>query len=282
MSLIERTLGKVRKSGVGRDMPVTARRAPLQPPVSRVVADPQLRVTREMRQQLGLELPDEHVHQRASEYRQIKRQVVAEIRSNPDDRVVIVTSALAGEGKSFTSANLARSLAMEPDYTVLLVDGDAVKPALSRALQITHRPGLMNALGDASCDVNSLILTTDIEGLSVLPAGSSSENATEYFGSERMRLILAALQSVPNRIVLIDSLPLLLTTEARVLMPLASQVLLVVRAESTPQAAVQQALNLIGETGNVKLVLNASVRTRLSRYFGYDYGFDYDYSTQGK
>jgi protein-tyrosine kinase len=282
VSLIERALGKARDADAGRNRPTTSRRLPLKTSASRAVADPQLRVTREMRQQLGLEILHELAHQRTSEYRNLKRQIIAEIRANPTDRIVVVTSALAGDGKSFTSANLARSLASEPDFSVLLIDGDAVNPHISRAFQIANRPGLINALVDANCDINSLILTTDIEGLSVLPAGSANENATEYFASERMGFLLETLKAVPNRIVVIDSLPLLVTTESRVLVPLASQVLLVVRAESTSQSAVQQALKLIGDPRHVKVVLNAAVRTRLSRYFGYDYGFDYDYSPQEK
>jgi protein-tyrosine kinase len=91
-----------------------------------------------------------------------------------------------------------------------------------------------------------------------------------------MREILHTLQLVPNRIIVIDSLPLLLTTESRALLPLAAQVLLVVRAESTPQAAVRKALGLVGENVNVKIVLNAIARTRLSRFVGYEYGYDYD------
>jgi receptor protein-tyrosine kinase len=93
-----------------------------------------------------------------------------------------------------------------------------------------------------------------------------------------MRQVLDQLLSVPNRIVVIDSLPLLQTTEARALTPLASQLLLVVRAESTPQVAVKQALELISPEANVKVVLNAVVRSRLTRYLGYGYGYDYDYS----
>jgi protein-tyrosine kinase len=137
---------------------------------------------------------------------------------------------------------------------------------------------LMNALADDSIDIESLVVTTDIEGLSVLPAGSASDHATEYFASDRMRAVIDRLAAVPNRIIVIDSLPLLLTTEVRALIPLASQVLLVVRAESTPQAAVHQAVGLIGEDVNLKVVLNAVVRTPLSQYLGYGQGFDYNYA----
>lgn len=283
MSLVERALGKMRQSTATPDAGATSVSRPvLQPPASRMAAEPQLRLTPQILSGLGLMAPPEQEYQRASEYRHIKRRVVAEIRDDPANRVVLVTSALAGEGKSFTAANLARSLALEPDYTVLLVDADTIKPQVSRALGMMDRVGLMNALADETCDPEALVVTTDIEGLSVLPTGSISEHADEYFASARMRRVLERLLAVPNRIVIIDSLPLLLTTEARALLPLAAQLLLVVRAESTPRAAVGQALALVGEEANVKLVLNAVVRTPMSRYLGYGYGFEYDYAARKK
>ncbi len=248
----------------------------MREPVPRVAAEPQLRMTAEIQERPGLVARPEQQHQHTSEYRHIKRQVVAEIRENPDERIVLVASALAGEGKSFTSANLARSMALEPDFTVLLVDADVHKPKLTTALGLTGRKGLIDALVDPGMDPESQVQTTDIEGLSVLPAGTPHPNATEYFASERMRGVLDRLLSVPNRIVVIDSLPLLLTTEARALTPHAHQLLMVVRAESTPQAAVKQALALVGDSVQVKLILNAVVTTHVSRYLGY--GFDYQYS----
>lgn len=283
MSLVEKALGKLRESGGTPDTAATgvlrAERSAITPalPVGREVAEPQLRLSGAMLQRLGLVAPPEQEHQRTSEYRQIKRQVVAEIRENPSERVVLVASALAGEGKSFTSANLARSLALEPDFSVLLIDADVIKPALTRSFGLQGSPGLTDALADGGIDPESLVVTTDIEGLSVMPAGSPHEHATEYFASERMREVLVRLLAVPQRIVVIDTLPLLLTTEARSLVPHASQLLLVVRAESTPQSAVRQALAVIGEEANVKFVLNAVIRTPVSRYLGYGYGFDYNY-----
>lgn len=277
MSLIERALGKARDGTKSNRPAPLAQRPVVSSNTQRLPAIPQLELTPEIQARLGLSAPPEQQHQRASEYRHIKRRVLADM-GNAKNRIVLVASALAGEGKSFTSANLARSLAMEPDYTVLLVDADVVKPALSHSMEVQEKPGLMNALIDPSVDPESLVLTTNIEGLSVLPAGGANANATEYFASDRMRQVLDALLSVPNRIVVVDSLPLLLTTEARVLPPLAGQVLLVVRSESTPQSAVVSAMELLGEDVIAGVVLNAVVRTRMSRYLGYGYGFDYEYS----
>jgi protein-tyrosine kinase len=280
MSLIEKALGKARQSTVAKpagESGASSQRPAMRMPVPRMADKPQVIFTDEVKKRLGLIAPTDQEHQRAAEYRQIKRGVIGDIRESRANRIVLVASALAGEGKSFTSANLARSIALEPDYSVLLLDADVIKPYLTRSMRLTDKQGLMNALVNPDLDIESLILSTDVEGLSFLPAGSASEHATEYFASERMRSVLDTLLLVPNRIIVIDSLPLLLTTESRALAPLAGQVLLVVRAESTPQHAVKQSVELLGESTSVKFVLNAVVRTRLTRYFGYGYGYDYEY-----
>jgi len=282
MSLIEKALDKARAVSMTPapaaqvdTAATTARQRALQMPPSRVAANPDIRITEAMLEALGLRAPPKQEHQRVSEFRHIKRDLLGEIRAGKANRIIAVASALAGEGKSFSSANLARSIALEPDYSVLLIDADVTNPRISAALGLLGRKGLMNSLTEPDCNVESLILTTDIEGLSVLPAGVSHENATEHLASEKMRVLLRLLQHDPSRIIVIDTLPLLLTTEASVLAPLAGQILLVVRAESTPQAAVTEAVGLLGNGVNVKLLLNAVVRTAASRYAGYGYGYGY-------
>jgi receptor protein-tyrosine kinase len=306
MSLIEKALGKARAAtleaaphappqampqsmpqGMPQAVPqaapqvdtgaTTARQRALQMPPSRMAIDPDVRITDSMLEQLGLRASAEQDYQRISEFRHIKRNLLAAIRARETNRVILVASALSGEGKSFSAANLARTLALEPDYVVLLVDADVAKPHITNALDLLERKGLMDALTEPGLDVESLILTTDFEGLSILPAGGSHEHATEHLASERMRAVVELLQEVPNRIIVIDSLPILLTTEARVLAPLAGQVLMVVRAESTPQQSVEQAVEILGDGVNIKMILNAVVKTRASKYLGYGYGYEYGY-----
>ena len=299
MSVIEKALGKMRETPAqavaapaapvapvapaARAAPVdtgatTARQRALHMPPSRLAPNPDIRLTDGMMDELGLRtIVAQQEYQRVSEFRHVKRDLLGAIRSGEANRIILVASALAGEGKSFSSANLARSIALEPDYTVLLIDGDVAKPRISHSLGVLDRKGLMNAIVEPGCDVETLILTTDIEGLQVLPAGASHEHATEHLASERMRAVLELLQEVPNRIIVIDSLPILLTTEVRVLAPMAGQVLMVVRAESTPQSAVEQAVSILGQGVKTKLLLNALVQTRASRYLGYGYGYTYGY-----
>jgi protein-tyrosine kinase len=247
---------------------------------SRVAAAPQLQITEAFLSEKGLRAELEDEAQQRAEYRHIKHGLTAELRDAGMRPIVLITSALQGEGKSFSAAHLALSLAVEPDHSVLLVDADVIRPNLTRTFGLSGRPGLMDAVADPEIDVQSLIVTTSIEGLSILPAGRSHENATEFFASARMREVIEQLLAVPNRIVVIDSLPLLLTTEARALSPVAGQIVMVVRAERTPQSAVQEAINLLGEGANVKLLLNAVVRTKALGYLGHEYGYGYSYNSE--
>lgn len=302
MSLIERALQKARTSRPAapvreadvdvyvplahgpRTVPIEdVRPAPLPSRVAefpRVAVAPQLQITDALLREKGLRGPSENDAQQRAEYRHIKHGLTAELRAPDARRILLITSALQGEGKSFSAAHLAMSLAVEPDYTVLLVDADVIRPNLTRTFGLTERRGIMDAVADSSIDVHSLIVTTSIEGLSILPAGRPHENATEHFASSRMREVIEQLLSVPNRIVVIDSLPLLLTTEARALAPVAGQIVMVVRAESTPQSAVQQGIDLLGEGANIKLLLNAVVRTKALEYLGAGYGYGYNYNSE--
>ena len=301
MSLIERALQKARTNRPVepvRDDHHRAQVPPTQGPRTVPIADtrpvpvlvtefprvaptPELQITDALLRDKGLRAEADDEAQQRAEYRHIKHGLTAELREPNARRIVLMTSALQGEGKSFSAAHLAMSLAVEPDYTVLLVDADVIRPNLTRTFGLAGRPGIMDAVADPNVDVQSLIVTTSIDGLSILPAGRANENATEFFASDRMREVIEQLLAVPNRIVVIDSLPLLLTTEARALAPVAGQIVMVVRAESTPQSAVKQAIELLGEGANVKLLLNAIVRSKaLGYYMGGEYGYGYDYKTE--
>src|SRR5690606_17879987 len=124
----------------------------------------------------------------------------------------------------------------ERDIHVLLIDADFPKPHITKLFGLEKEEGLFDALRDSSLDVESLILPTSVPGLFVLPAGQRTENATELLASNRMQQIVTRLgERDPSRIVLFDSAPLLLTTEAPALAQIAGQVVVVVRAGVTPQ-----------------------------------------------
>ena len=184
--------------------------------------------------------------------------------------LVLVTSALQGEGKTFTAANLAISIAMEFDNTVLLVDGDVAHPALPELLGIPKAPGLLDLLLREDLDIGDTVRQTNIEKLSILPAGTRHRRATELLASEKMALLLRELASrVPDRIIIFDSPPLLATTEARVLATQMGQVVMVVAADATSQHAVRQALATIENCEVVLMMLNKSAKTDVGTYYGY-------------
>jgi exopolysaccharide/PEP-CTERM locus tyrosine autokinase len=223
----------------------------------------------------------------AGQYREIKRPLIERAlgKANVAGReplLIMVTSALPGDGKTFTSINLALSMARERDVSVLLVDADVQKADVSTVFDLKAEPGLLDALVDETIDVESLVLRTNLPGLSLLPAGTPVEGATELLSSKRMRHLVSRLIACnPRRLVLLDSPPLLITSEARALSKIAGQVVLVVRADKTPQRAVQDAIKLFDEHQPVGLVLNQTKPGMTQGYYGYGfYGTEHGDSTR--
>lgn len=219
--------------------------------------------------------PAKFERQIASQYQHIKRPLVAAAlgkSSNPvaNGHLIMLASALPGEGKTFTSVNLALSMALEKDTEVLLVDADVVKPHVSRIFGLQAERGLLDLLADSTLHPDSLILPTDVPGLSLLPAGRPVANATELLASARMEQIVSQLGAARGRrIVLFDSPPLLLSTESRAIVGVVGQVVLVVRAESTSRTAVADAIDLVGDARPISMILNQSESPPSSGYYGY-------------
>lgn len=221
-------------------------------------------------------LPEEEKdRQFADHYRQIKRPLIQKALASDagaaaDPRLIMVTSALPGDGKTFTSINLAFSMARERDISVLLVDADLLKPHVSKIFGLQESPGLTDALADETVSIESLIVPTNIRGLSILAAGSPTDGIAELLSSDRMRQIAASLCTRnPRRIVLLDSPPLLITSEGPALAHIAGQVVLVVRAGQTPQRAVLDAIGLIDTQRAGGIVLNDAHVSATHGYYGY-------------
>jgi len=220
----------------------------------------------------------------AEHYRRIKRPLIDKALAAAGLgalRVIMVASAVPGDGKTFTSINLALSMARERDMSVLLVDSDVAKQHITGVFGLSGRPGLLDALQNDTIDPESLVVPTNIRGLSLLPAGPRAEATAELLSSNRMRSITEHLCACdPGRILLLDSPPLLITNEGRALLKIAGQVILVVRASATPRQAVQAAIRLIdaGQAGG--LVLNDVTSASSEGYYGYGsygaYGQDTD------
>jgi exopolysaccharide/PEP-CTERM locus tyrosine autokinase len=285
MSLVERALKKMqqsRASATAVDKAVVpAPGAPRDPPAATAAPEASrkssriVNVDREALRAAELLPAPAEERRLAHEYRQIKRPLIANafgrgVPRLPRGQVMLVASALPGDGKTFTSFNLALSLALEKDVSVLLIDADVAKPHVSRIFGVVEEPGLLDVIRDQSIDVESTVMRTSIEGLEIMPAGRGSENATELLASSRMEAIVAQLVAHnPNRIVLLDSPPLLLTSESRVLCSVAGQAVLVVSADSTPRQAVFDAITLMGEGRFIGLVLNQCSVSHQAGYYNY-------------
>jgi receptor protein-tyrosine kinase len=214
----------------------------------------------------------------AGEFRVIKRPLLANAQGKgvtPVERgnLIMVTSSLAGEGKSFVAVNLAMSIAMEVDATVLLVDGDVIAPGVMRTLGLRESKGLIDLLTTPSLDVGDVMLKTNVDRLSVLPAGTSHDRASELLASDAMARLLQDLASrYPDRIILFDSPPLLATTESRSLAAHMGQIVVVVEADRTPKGTVEDALSKVEACPVVMTVLNKAVESELGSYYGYRSG----------
>jgi receptor protein-tyrosine kinase len=221
----------------------------------------------------GFVTPDAPKSQIADEFRVLKRPIIRNALGQNRVRngnLVMVTSALPGEGKTFTAVNLALSMAMEVDSTDLLVDGDVAHPSFPGLLGSPHGPGLLDLLTRDDLTFADALVRTSIEKLALLPAGSRHRRATELLASEQMTSLLRELASrYSDRIIVFDSPPLLATTEARVLASHMGQIVMVVAADSTSQRAVEQALTTIESCEVVLMALNKASHTDVGTYYGY-------------
>jgi exopolysaccharide/PEP-CTERM locus tyrosine autokinase len=225
-------------------------------------------------------VPDGPVTGLSEEFRIVKRQLLLAARGGkgfeavPHGERILVCSANPNEGKTYCAINLAISMASEKDNRVLLVDADFAKPSILSTLGIETRPGFMDALADPACDAESLVLRTDIEGLSILPAGSQTNHDTEYLAAARTAEVIDNLtRNDPSRIIIFDSPPALAASPASVLALHVGQTLMVVHADVTTDSALRDALGLLSGCEHVQLLLNRTKFSPTGRKFGNYYGY---------
>jgi receptor protein-tyrosine kinase len=223
----------------------------------------------------GYITPEAQRSQVADEFRVLKRPIIKNAQGGAGLTVargncVMVTSALPNEGKSFVALNLAMSIASEVDSTVLLVDADVANPNLMKRMHLPATNGLLDLLTNKSMELADVLLRTNVEKLSLLPAGSAHRRATEMLASSAMAELVEQMATrYPDRILVFDSPPLLATTEARVLASHMGQIVMVVEADETTQVEVMQALETIEHCPIVLMVLNKISHTEVGGYYGY-------------
>ena len=213
----------------------------------------------------------------AEEYRIIKRPLLANAFGKgaapiANGNLIMITSSIPGEGKTFTSMNLALSIALERDTTVLLVDIDVLSPRLSKLFGLENQPGLLDVVNNPGMTLSDVIINTDNPKLRLIPAGQGHEHSTEILASERMAMLCEELsQRYSDRIIIIDSPPVLSTNEANILSRKVGQIVFVIEQNRTTQANVKEALSQFDDNSVIGIVMNKSRTNNSSSYYGYYY-----------
>jgi len=259
-----------------------APRAPDVLPPAPPSAEPRVDVVIDIEalQRAGQLVPTNTRSQQAEELRSIKRPLLKNARSKnaSEERLplIMVTSALPGEGKTFFSINLAMSIATEIDLSVLLVDADVLRQEAMERLGVGPGPGLLDLLSDPALALDDVVQRTNVPKLSVLRAGYRHDLSTELLASSAMDKLLHRLaHDHPRQIVIFDAPPLLLTNQAKVLAAHLGQVVVMVDAGKTQRQVVQQAFALLEQCPIVMSVLNRSSEQTAGDGYGYGYGYGY-------
>ena len=231
--------------------------------------------------------PTAGVTRLTEEYQQIKRRVIGNtvdgLYEGPAaSNLIMVTSSVPNEGKTFTSINLALSIAMEVDRSVVVVDTDIVKSDLTRFFGLVNRPGLYDILGHPELGIADVICKTNVPSLSVIPAGTDTRGVTEKVASTGMReLTLELSKRYTDRLVIFDSPPILATSSARAMAGYVGQTILVVEACRTPAHTVRHSMAVMEPLNFAGVILNKSRYSGgdSNHYYGYGYGYGYGHDT---
>lgn len=231
----------------------------------------------------GMLLPEGGPVQLAEEFRQIKRPLLMnafpeEANGIEKSNLVLVTSSVPGEGKTFTAINLAMSIATEREKTVLLVDADVAKPSISNVLGLKTELGLIDMLEDPSIQFSDVMIRTDVPKFSILPSGSLHRHSTELLASDKMRNLTNEMSKrYSDRIIIFDSPPLMAATQGGVLADLVGQIVMVIESDSTPQYIVKEAIGKLANCEVVGCVLNKTKKGMGLNYYAYgNYGLSSD------
>jgi len=253
--------------------------APLQDQSPRDGGHHDIHIDLDYLQNRGLVTPGSAHSRILEEFRFLKRRILnnafgssSKLNNNPN--LVLVSSSRQSEGKTFNAVNLALSIALEQDKTVLLIDADVIRPAVCATLGIKmhHKKGLMNYLLSEVPDISQVIYKTNIPKLSIIPSGSSHHLSNEMLNSEKMIALINELaQRYPDRIVIFDSPPMLGVNEAHAMAAHAGQIIIVVQERRTKHSELLSTLSLIPEDKIINLVLNKTIEQGSHGYYGYGY-----------
>lgn len=284
MSLVEKALAKLQTAGQRvQDKSITSAPANLligqltSVPLTEPFVTATIITLDEQALQVAGMLPEERdAMGRNAQFRRVKWKLLDSIQDRRANQVkypgtMVVTSSIAGEGKTFTSFNLALSLAREQGGRVILVDGDVAKRHITDVLSLQDHLGLIDYVVDPSVTLRDVLVKTNYQNLYILPAGKLRQGTDNLLASSRMEGLVSELAG-PNSsdIILFDSAPMLLTNFAQVLVRLAPQIIFVVSAGQTPQSVVREALDML-DPSKVAIVLNQAQATVETEAYYHEY-----------
>lgn len=213
------------------------------------------------------------------EYRVIKRKLISNAfgalsGTLKHPNLILVSSSRPGEGKTFSAINLALSIALEQDKTVLLVDSDVLRPSVSKTLNISHDVGLTDYLLSSEIKASDIILSTNVDRLKIITAGRPHHLSTELLASERMLMLVNEFASrYSDRIVIFDAPPLLGVNETAVMASMCGQAVVVVEENQSKLAEIEQAVALLPKDIAIGFLINKAHRNQGRGYgYGYYYG----------
>ena len=227
----------------------------------------------------GLLAPLDQAIPIADEFRRIKRPLLENVIKSRDEEdgpinIIMVTSSLPGAGKTFCAVNLAASISLERELNVLLVDADVAKPHISKAFGLSDHLGLIDILEDETRSISEVLVRTDLNDIQVLPAGRKHAQSTELLASDRMADVVQELATrYPDRIIIMDSPPLLLASEAQALANQVGQIAIVIESGKTLHQEVREMLETLDQSKPINVILNKSIYTQPGGYYGGGYGY---------
>jgi receptor protein-tyrosine kinase len=231
----------------------------------------------------GITLPSSGRSRTVEEFRLVKRNLMTQLsQGSPADqrsnRLIMVTSARPGEGKTFISLNLALAFASERDVKALLVDVDTQHSSMQAILGIPGDQGIVDVLA-GTCELSDVLIQTNIPNLMVIPSGRGGPHVPELFSSNQMAVVMAEMtRRFADRYIIIDTPPCMASSDAAALAPLVGQIVFIVEAHHTQQVEIETSLSMLSACSRISLLLNKS-DTMSGEHFG---SYEYYYHSQGR
>ncbi len=201
-------------------------------------------------------------------YKLLRTRVMQRLREMDNANTLAITSPAPGAGKSLTALNLALSIAMEVNKTVLLVDADLRRPSLHTYLGLKPKYGLGDYL-TRGVPLEKMLINPGVGRFVLLPAGKSRSNSAELLSSPRMEELVQELkQRYRSRYILFDLPPMLAVADVLAFAPLVEATMLVVEEGKSREEDIVHSCELLQKMNFIGAVLNKS-RERTKGYYSY-------------